>query len=470
LGPGLTLSYLFFRFDPLLFILLSIAGRTVLVVGILSLLLLGGTLVFGRFFCGFVCPLGTLIDAGEPLFTRINKTPVRPFKHGKYLILIVLIAAAAAGVSLSQYFDPLAIMARSLTLILYPALTYFIALVTPLKETGYTEYLIALGSFILILGLGYFSPRFWCRNLCPLGGLLALVARFSRFKFAFRDGCTRCGMCARICPTAAINEERQTIDPGECVACLRCTTECRSGQIGYRMKIKSPAFDVKRRETITALAAGVIILPMVRRLADAWRSDRLIRPPGSRPETDFMNACLRCGLCQKVCPTNGLQPCVAEAGLTGLWTPRLVPRIGGCEKNCHACGQVCPTSAIRNLPLEEKSYAKIGTSVIDRSRCIAWAEDKPCLICDEACQYNAIDSRSETIRSVKLLRPFVDERICIGCGICESRCPVEGNSAIRIFSLGEERKKAGSYITEEKVRLRKSPEKPEDLPNGFITE
>jgi ferredoxin len=71
---------------------------------------------------------------------------------------------------------------------------------------------------------------------------------------------------------------------------------------------------------------------------------------------------------------------------------------------------------------------------------------------------------------VKLLRPFVDERICIGCGICESRCPVEGKSAIQVFSLGEERKKNGSYITEEKIRLRKGGDRPQDLPNGFITE
>lgn len=441
-----------------------------MVVGLWSMLLLLGTMIFGRFFCGFVCPLGTVIDLGEPLFTRIGKTSGRSFKNGKYLLLAFLAAAALAGISLSQFFDPLAIFDRTLALLLYPAASYFIGLVTPLKPAGFTEYFIGLGAFVLIVGLSCFAPRFWCRNLCPLGGLLALGARFSLFKFAFRDGCTRCGNCVRICPTGAISEERQAVDPAECVACLRCSTECGSGQIGYRRKIKPPAFDLKRRHAIAALAAGAIAAPLVRPLTYVRLNGRLVRPPGSLPETDFINACLRCGLCLKVCPTNGLQPCVAEAGLAGLWTPRLVPRIGGCEKNCRACGQVCPTSAIRNLPLEEKSFAKIGTSVIDRSRCIAWAEDKPCLICDEACQYNAIDSRSETIRGVKLLRPFVDARICIGCGICESRCPVEGSSAIQVFSLGEERKKTGSYVTEEKVLLRKGPEKPEDLPNGFIIE
>jgi ferredoxin len=170
----------------------------------------------------------------------------------------------------------------------------------------------------------------------------------------------------------------------------------------------------------------------------------------------------------KVCPTNGLQPCLFEAGLDGLWTPRLVPRIGGCEKNCNRCGQVCPTSAIRNLSLEEKSYARLGTAVIDRSRCIAWEQDKTCLICDEACQYNAITSRTEAMQGIRLTRPYVDERICMGCGICESRCPIDGRSAIEVYSMGEERKRTQFYVTPERRWLRDSTLIKDDIPSGFM--
>lgn len=172
----------------------------------------------------------------------------------------------------------------------------------------------------------------------------------------------------------------------------------------------------------------------------------------------------------KVCPTNGLQPCILQAGINGLWTPRLIPRIGGCEKNCNKCGQVCPTGAIRKLSLEEKTYAKMGTAVIDKSRCIAWEQDKVCLICDEACPFNAISSFNETIQGKTLLRPFVDERICTGCGLCEARCPIDGPGAIEVFSINEERKNKGSYITKEKQELRACEEKPEDIPSGFILE
>ena len=209
-------------------------------------------------------------------------------------------------------------------------------------------------------------------------------------------------------------------------------------------------------------------IPLARSLINQRLKGKLIRPPGSIPEPDFLNACIHCGKCLKICPTNGLQPCLLEAGINGIWSPRLVSRIGGCEKNCNMCGKICPTNAIRKLSLEEKTYARMGTAIIDRSRCIAWEQDKVCLICDEACPFNAIRSLNETVLGITLLRPFVDERICTGCGLCEARCPIEGRSAIEIFSIGEERKLTGSYITEEKVKLRSCEDRLEDIPSGFI--
>ena len=151
-------------------------------------------------------------------------------------------------------------------------------------------------------------------------------------------------------------------------------------------------------------------------------------------------------------------------------TPRIVPRVGGCEKACHSCGQVCPTQAIRNLPAEEKTYAKMGTAVIDRARCLAWEQDRACLVCDEACPYNAINA----VRGpAKALCPEVDERVCVGCGICESRCPIAGPAAIQVFPAREERKRTGWYKTPEKAAARGAcNERPakEEVPSGFITE
>ncbi len=425
------------------------------------------TLIFGRFFCGFICPLGTVIDIVDQFIKK--RLIVRSiFKNAKYLVLLFLIVAAGLGASFLHFFEPLVIFERSLTLVFLPTLVYLSSLFTLVPTVAYQESAISLLVFAAILGLNFLNTRFWCRNLCPLGGLLGLISKLSLFKFSFLEGCTQCTICEKVCPTAAISFEEKKIDSGECIDCLRCQYECPQHVIRYKTALAPSRVDLRRRQLITTLGASVLIAPLAKTLLHQRLADRLIRPPGSIPEADFVNVCIHCGKCMKICPTNGLQPCILEAGVNGLWTPRLVSRIGGCEKNCNVCGQICPTSAIRKLPLEEKTYVKMGTAVIDRARCIAWEQDKVCLICDEACPYNAISSLNETVRGTTLLRPFVDERICTGCGLCEARCPIEGRAAVEVYSIGEERKHRGSYITEEKVNLRACEDKVEDVPSGFI--
>ncbi len=477
-GSFINFPNLYFRFDPLIFILTGIAGRTIVVSSSLSLIVILITFAFGRFFCGYVCPLGTVIDLSDRFLFNVlgrgdrtdwTEKTKRFLKYiPRYLILIFLLFSALLGVSFIHFFDPLVIFERTLTLVFYPITTYFISFFSTIHNAVYTETLIALVGFVFILVLGIFTTRFWCRFVCPLGALFAILSRLSLFRFAFASDCKNCAICAKVCPTDAIDFKEKQIDAGECISCFQCQQKCPQMAIKYQHRFSRPVFNVKRREFITAIAAGIIAVPLVRSFMHRKLEPRLIRPPGAVPEQDFLNLCIHCGKCIKVCPTNGLQPCILESGVNGIWTPRLVPRIGGCEKNCNACGMVCPTSAIRNLSLEEKSYAKIGTAVIDRFRCIAWEQDKPCLICDEACQYNAINIFNETIHGITIGRPYVDERICTGCGICESRCPVKGSAAIEVYSIGEERKRDGSYITPEKIKLRACEEKPDDIPSGFI--
>ncbi len=477
-GSFINFANLYFRFDPLVLFIPGMAGRTIVSSALLSLIIILITLILGRFFCGYVCPLGTVIDISDRFLLRplrknkqivlTDKTKALIKYFPRYLSFIFLFFSALLGVSFIHFFDPLVILERTLILVFYPITTYFISFFSALHNIVYTETMIALVGFVFILILGLFTTRFWCRFVCPLGALFVLLSRFSLFRFAFFKDCKDCAICGKVCPTDAIDFKEKQIDAGECISCFECQQKCPQMAIKYQQRFSRPMFNVKRREFITGIAAGIIAVPLARSLLYRKLESRLLRPPGAIPEQDFLNLCIHCGKCMKVCPTNGLQPCILEAGINGIWTPRLVPRIGGCEKNCNACGMVCPTSAIRNLSLEEKSYAKIGTAVIDRFRCIAWEQDKPCLICDEACQYNAIDMFNETIHGITIGRPYVDERICTGCGICESRCPVEGRSAIEVYSIGEERKKDGSYITPEKVKLRACEDKQEDIPSGFI--
>jgi len=161
----------------------------------------------------------------------------------------------------------------------------------------------------------------------------------------------------------------------------------------------------------------------------------------------------------KSCLTNTLQPCLWESGFSGLWTPKMDARLAPCDQNCNVCGKVCPTQAIRSLSLEEKTHAKVGTAVLRKEMCLVWAENKICLICDEICPYNAIVFRPvEGYR-----RPVVVASKCNGCGFCEQRCPVKGESAIVVMPNGEIRLKEGSYVKEaKKLQLEFKPDPGDD--------
>lgn len=144
----------------------------------------------------------------------------------------------------------------------------------------------------------------------------------------------------------------------------------------------------------------------------------------------------------KVCLKNALYPVTWQAGLEGIYTPQLIPRLGYCEYNCTLCGQVCPTGAIPPLPVATKKREVIGKAVFDKNHCLPFARKIDCIVCEEHCPIpeKAIRSREihvagfdGTIKTVK--EPYVVDEICNGCGICENVCPLETKAGIDVFSV-----------------------------------
>ena len=281
------------------------------------------------------------------------------------------------SLNLVGLFDPLSLLYRTLAIVFYPAfgygvekagltlyrlgppLTYvsepiyqfFKATVLPFRPLVYLLPVFTLVLFALVVAAERVDRRFWCRAFCPLGALYGLIARFSRLRRRPTALCPDCGDCTEVCKMAAFapgKPARHLTSEGQ--LCLRCLEACdKEDRVSFTWTSKAPRapLDLGRRQVITAVAAGVVAVPLTRLGSLARRPDEfLVRPPGAQTEAEVLSRCIRCGQCMKVCLTNGIQPVLWEAGLEGLYTPRLIPRLGYCAYSCNLCGQVCPTGAI----------------------------------------------------------------------------------------------------------------------------
>lgn len=446
-----------------------------------ALLLVALTAVFGRFFCGWICPLGTTLDGCGWLLGR-GRGGIRPaWRRFKYYLLLALSAAALFGVQLFGLFDPLAIFLRSLTVAVYPAYNlainglfdffydHRVPLISPLVNGSYPffrdhlmsfhqpVFTLALFTFLLFFGLLLLEKverRFWCKNLCPLGALLGLCAKHSLLQRTPTGACADCRACACDCRMQAVTETDVVRE--ECILCLDCTDYCPENRVAFHWRGRLTAgtgVNLSRRGVVGALATGVFIAPVVRLSPASYRQNPyLLRPPGAVDEAEFLRRCIRCGECMKVCIGGALHPAFLQAGGTGLWTPLLIPRIGYCEYNCTLCGQVCPTGAIKLLKLPEKQKAVIGLAVFDKNRCLPFAKGEECLVCEEHCPTGekaiVFEEKDTLVDGVvrRLKVPSVVNKRCVGCGICETKCPLEGASAVRVINEGESRRVRDEWV------------------------
>ncbi len=483
---------IFFDLNPLN--LIGLAGVAGLIYKTLALgfILIVLTIVFGRFFCGWVCPLGSLNNffsafkpenAGKSILTR---NVYKPYQKLKYYLLFFFAGMAILGSLQTGLLDPLSLLARSLGLVVFPALFLLLRMIFGWFLDSSVALLAAVGDGLYRLSEMLFLPpkqplyngvfwlavllaaviagnriytRFWCRALCPLGALLGIFAGFSIFGLKKdKAKCDDCGKCLLRCQGGDNPHRQLPHHRSECHLCLNCLEACPNGALSFGFYVDDPSLikgpDLSRRKLIIGVFAGVAVVPVLRSGLDKSRHpyQSLIRPPGSLAEEEFLARCIRCGQCMKICPTNALHPAIGEAGWEGIFSPVLIPAIGYCEYTCVLCGHSCPTGAIRQLSQNEKTGDKqipplrIGTAFIDRGRCLPWASGKECIVCEEWCPTSPKAIRLEPVeqsqpdgRIIKLRRPYIIAEECIGCGACEYACPVQGDKAVYVRSVGESR-------------------------------
>lgn len=426
----------------------------------------------------------------------------------KYLVLTAMLVMAAMGSLQIGLLDPIVLMVRTFTVAIMPASDLAVnavggALVERGLDVDMSAALFAPGIdeprifdgawfvgllFVGLIGMNLVIPRFFCRVLCPLGALLGTLSRFSLWRID-RDltKCTDCDLCLKGCEGAS--DPQAALRKSECFACFNCIDDCPEDALSFKLapislkdrvvgsvkegtamlfdkvlktklldtELRVP--DVSRRRWIFSAAVGAMSYPFVR-LSKAVNArgfdEKAIRPPGSVMESEFLERCIKCDQCINVCPTNVLQPSTfAQGGVEGVWTPVMDFSVGFCQLNCTLCSEVCPTGAIQKTSLEKKlglgeheeeGPVRVGTAFFNRGRCLPWAMETPCVVCEEVCPVTpkAIGTYDEPItrwdgEKVTLNRPYMRPELCIGCGICEHECPVIDDAAVYVTAIGESR-------------------------------
>lgn len=229
---SLTLPWMS-RFSPLMTISTRLAARQWtpyfcggVLIGFLCLLL-------PRFFCGWLCPVGTCIDIVDTLsFAAKRKNLIRSCWLISFLIFTGFFVASVFGYNAAGYIDPLTITAHTASVLnsdesAVTATSYLAGGISDIR-------FIMLGIFLAILVLTIFGRRSWCRILCPLGGFLGALATVSLKQRIVGSECIKCGKCYKVCKMGAIDTSFEKTVNQLCIYCNKCQNVCPKDVISFK--------------------------------------------------------------------------------------------------------------------------------------------------------------------------------------------------------------------------------------------
>jgi len=445
ISTALSKSLLYFQFTPSLLQFIHRPGH---LLGLGFLFLLLASLIFGRFYCSFLCPLGILQD----IFIRVLRgsrkghTFQRPYRLAPYCLLVLTVVTAILGsFALVNLLDPYSLFGRiaahpfkslvlwinNMIVNVFEQFDIYTLMVRKQHHIPFSILTVSMVSFGIILAFSIISRRAYCNTICPVGALLGIVSRFSLFRFVIdKKKCRSCRLCEGVCEAGCVDIDKLEIDPSRCVACFNCIDACQKKALTYQTQLAIPTWGQwvpSRRSFLvsTAAVSGTFLsawFPVrISSLEAAQRRQVPIMPPGSKSIAHFMQHCTACHLCVSVCTTNVMVPAYLEYGVCGIMQPKLNYLQGHCDFDCNACGQVCPTGAIAPLLLQEKKLTRIGTVSLNKEKCIVHVKKKHCGACGEVCPTHAIFPVEKGL----VLFPEIDIDYCIGCGACEHACPTK---------------------------------------------
>jgi len=429
--------------------------------------------VLGRIYCSVICPSGVLQDIINRIYCigKKKKKGSRRFRYHKpanwlkYGLLGIGVALALASfIELFTLLDPYSNFGRIASNLFRPVVVwgnnqladvlmkmdnYLLYHVT--LSTATTAGVIAGATILVVFAVMVaFRGRLYCNTLCPVGALLGIFSKDALFRVSIdKNTCNKCGTCERTCKAEAINSKEMTVDGSRCVNCFNCVSSCSKSSItyGYKPFYKKEAvtdepvikkMDKAKNSRRSFLATGATVaatLPVVSAVARTTGITggshggkvQPITPPGSLNLERFKEKCTGCHLCVVRCPSQILRPAGLEYGFGYMLKPHVSYIDSYCNYECTVCSEVCPNHALKPLTKEEKAVTQTGIAEFFIDRCIVETEGTDCGACSEHCPTQAVHMEPYT---GTLTIPVVEPDLCVGCGGCESICPVRPDRAI----------------------------------------
>jgi len=389
----------FLRYDPLVY-LTHLKLDITIIAPVMGILLL--TLILGRFFCGWVCPLGSLIDLLDIIVKPVRKIIAQGKKGNRHIKDNSKLKVQMVKYPFSWFLMGVVIITIFFT---PPVLQFFhphiwIIRIFSLSSAG----LIYLG---LLTAMSFLSARLWCKYLCPLGAFYGLLSRVSLYRLKINN-CTQCKRCIECPMDAAIYIERSIITH-QCTLCFNFEYRCPAHGFIYRSsfsrasiprvslsrlsfpwkffyRISSPRVSLfrkilprvslsgansigfekqhvsrngaepeakavmnespsglSRREFLksSTLITGGLIIGTFFSVIDKPRRTDLLRPPGVHDEKEFVQRCLRCFQCVRSCPNRIIKITGIEKFVTHGLDSFLTPHLQFNEYGCDYYCQVC---------------------------------------------------------------------------------------------------------------------------------
>jgi len=461
--PGKLINYLLFlQFVPSAIKYIDL--KTMAAGGFMVVILL--TLLSGRTYCSFLCPLGIGQDINSRIGGKIRKKFrrygfSRPHTIIRYSILAITLGIAIfSGVYILILLDPYSIFGRFLTYLGKPVILVvnnFLANIlgkfdiytlshVDIKGFDLTAYIVPVGFTLLVGTMSFIKGRLYCNMICPVGTLLGLISRISLFRVKFIESkCTKCGRCSLRCKSSCIDFLNYDIDVTRCVDCFNCIDICPEKALSYSLlgtrskAAEEPKTDEGKRKFIKGSLLMLFGISSYARAQEKSvpvpKKESTVReqktspvcPPGAGSIEFFTRNCTACSLCITACPNKVLQPATRQYGLAGFMQPVMDYHKSFCTYNCTICTDVCPTGALKPLALEAKKLTQIGKVNFIKDNCIVKTEKTACGACSEACPTKAVYMIPY---EGNLVIPETNQEICIGCGHCEYACPVTPYKAI----------------------------------------